>query len=500
MCTVLRSIGHKAGVKQYGGDRDWVIVVCDGIPYTLCHRIQYAAHLCPKCDTTLLGHEECAKHNNTSHPNENIQFVQEFDWAILQPGSGHIEMNMVKGIVELGWDVFWKDLAICMNFRSETALLFCKKVSDHHKGWTLCRIAREAITKELILPYVRQELGKDDSPLKSGKVSVAEFLKFVMNATDPNYSFLADFTFEFLDAIFAYRAGVRCGIPKLRAAGRAKFAKVWCGRVHPIYRELEAADTIAHFRMPEQIVDTVSQSASITISGDPVKGEGADFRLEEINKQVQHWLPNIPSTADWKIACCNFDKLSTLRTTVFEQMGVSDAKRRSGALPQDITKEVAAFRTVLRAANYLSDPNTPKEHVSLGRKPLDKDLVRFCEQSRQKRALYIDAYLAHENIAGMSKPRAPAFREVPVFINAEEREKYTAIENKPISEIKLLVESNIASVHDEITREALYETWREISRGKKSVLLDFFYELQEYVCQDESDVHSENELERQDED
>ena len=98
MCTVLRSIGHKAGVKQYGGDRDWVIVVCDGIPYTLCHRIQYAAHLCPKCDTTLLGHEECAKHNNTSHPNENIQFVQEFDWAILQPGSGHIEMNMVKGI------------------------------------------------------------------------------------------------------------------------------------------------------------------------------------------------------------------------------------------------------------------------------------------------------------------------------------------------------------------------------------------------------------------
>ncbi len=81
-------------------------------------------------------------------------------------------------------------MAICMNFRSETALLFCKKVGDHHKGWTLCRIVREAITRELILPYVRQALGKDDSPLKRGRVLVAEFLNFIMNATAPNYSFL----------------------------------------------------------------------------------------------------------------------------------------------------------------------------------------------------------------------------------------------------------------------------------------------------------------------
>ena len=58
----------------------------------------------------------------------------EFDWVMLQPGMGHVEMNMVKGVIEFAWDVFWKEISICLNFRSEAALHCAKKVSDHHKG------------------------------------------------------------------------------------------------------------------------------------------------------------------------------------------------------------------------------------------------------------------------------------------------------------------------------------------------------------------------------
>lgn len=141
VASVLRNIGHKSGIKKYGGDRDWVIIACDGVPYNLCRRIIESYHTCSKCDTSLNGLDACTTHDKEMHLEEEVVFEQEFAWVVLQPGMGHIEMNMVKGLVELGWEVFWKEMAVCFNFRSEAALKCCKKVTDHHKGWTLCRIA-----------------------------------------------------------------------------------------------------------------------------------------------------------------------------------------------------------------------------------------------------------------------------------------------------------------------------------------------------------------------
>ncbi len=125
--TVLRNIGHKCGIKKYGGNREWIIVVCDRVPHNLRRRIITSMHVCAACDVSLNGQEACARHNNELHPGENINFYQEFDWVLLQPGMGHVEMNMVKGVVKLCWDVFWKNMAICFNFRSEAALKGAKK-------------------------------------------------------------------------------------------------------------------------------------------------------------------------------------------------------------------------------------------------------------------------------------------------------------------------------------------------------------------------------------
>lgn len=98
-----------------------------------------------------------------------------------------------------------------------------------------------------------------------------------------------------------YRAGIRGGIPKFIQAGRAKFAKVWCGRNHPLYREIEASDTLMQYRMPGELTPLVQSAMSLNQTGKPFTAEGADFRLEEINKPVQHWLPNIPTANDWKV-------------------------------------------------------------------------------------------------------------------------------------------------------------------------------------------------------
>ena len=106
---VLRKIGVESGISQYGtGDRKWVIVVCDGVPYNLCRRVINSYTICPNCNESINGKDACLKHFTSIHGDniEGIDFKKEFVWVLLQPGPGHIEMNMVKGFVELTWDVF----------------------------------------------------------------------------------------------------------------------------------------------------------------------------------------------------------------------------------------------------------------------------------------------------------------------------------------------------------------------------------------------------------
>ena len=59
------------------------------------------------------------------------------------------------------------------------------------------------------------------------------------------------------------------------------------------------------------------------MSGVPYSGEGADFKLEEVNCLVQQWLPGIPSKTHWLAACVNYMKLKELRETTLQQLGAT---------------------------------------------------------------------------------------------------------------------------------------------------------------------------------
>ena len=156
-------------------------------------------------------------------------------------------------------------------------------------------------------------------------------------------------------------------------------------------------------------------------------------------------------------------------------MNIADPKERASNCVQDIEEEVTAFRTKLRSSEYLPTPNIP---VSLDGEHIDPDLRHFCKNAREKRAKYVDCFLAYQVTAGLSKPKPPS---CPIFINDFERHKYTSIEGKTISEIKFLVQQGIQSITNELVREALNSTWIEISKSNKPVLLNFFYELEEYM-------------------
>ena len=51
------------------------------------------------------------------------------------------------------------------NLPSDNAKKYVLKCNDHHKAMILAMIAREAITKELLVPYARQVMKSGDSDL-----------------------------------------------------------------------------------------------------------------------------------------------------------------------------------------------------------------------------------------------------------------------------------------------------------------------------------------------
>ena len=286
--AVLKHIGEKSGIAKYNNGRstrEWVIIYCDGSPYNLCFRIISCTYRCVICANTLCGMKEVEKHlqgHMIAREHFNDQYSLEYDWVLLQPGPGHIEMNMLKGVTDLCSEVFWKDLAHLMNFTSHKALFCCKKVSDHHKGWQVATIAREALSRELVLPFVRKQLSAG-----AGDISAVQFARFlkddVQNAT---FAFVADVVFEFMDAMFMYREGVRTDQPELMFAATSKFAKLWSGRNHPLYRELEMSFALTLARVPDEVGQLLRDSWSIKTSGVPNTNEGPDLKIEAINKTI----------------------------------------------------------------------------------------------------------------------------------------------------------------------------------------------------------------------
>ena len=65
---VLRKICLPAGISRYRNetntnDRQWVFVMCDGLPYCLAHKFIHYAYYCLNCQDSVLRMERFKEHN-----------------------------------------------------------------------------------------------------------------------------------------------------------------------------------------------------------------------------------------------------------------------------------------------------------------------------------------------------------------------------------------------------------------------------------------------------
>ena len=99
--TVLRAIGKDLNVAKYNPNskRKWAVIVCDGLPFSLCTKVLKDTYTCNTCNEAIFNKAALARHMTEVHSielDEGVQLTPEFDWVLLRIGYGHYEMNMVR--------------------------------------------------------------------------------------------------------------------------------------------------------------------------------------------------------------------------------------------------------------------------------------------------------------------------------------------------------------------------------------------------------------------
>ncbi|XP_069103763.1 uncharacterized protein [Argopecten irradians] len=220
--TVLSHIAK----ETCSGNRKWTMVGCDGSPYILGSRLVEKVFVCPHCGDRIFGSNLLLSHLHDKHQHDATasdlpQFLK-FKNILLQPGLGHVEINMVKCMFKLLWEVFFKDLAKMLGFNSPKAQLAAKSASDHHKSFQMVEIALFGMADELLVPYFRDrvERGKE--------VSATDYLSnWVSEVVDPNYLFVVSIVFNYLLSLYVFRAGIRRNNSDVITCSRATFTDLF---------------------------------------------------------------------------------------------------------------------------------------------------------------------------------------------------------------------------------------------------------------------------------
>ncbi len=482
VAVVLRHIGESSKVKKYCKDymREWVFVVCDGLPHGLCEKLIMEAVVCHTndCNKSFLSLVEFSQHCNTSHQGAEVSFSREFDWIYLLIGDGHNEINLLRAFFELNWTPFIKDLASEMSFTSENAQRFAKNGKDHHTTWQLALVFHNGALRELVLPYVRHcaRISPHTKPSVNG---FYEFIEDDSMKKCPNFGYLYDQISRYSQGIINFRMGIRRNNFMLVESARFMTKELFYGRNHPKYRDVELFQNIQQLFMPEQVKQLLSKNVSITITNDHSSGEGYDYKLEDANRDIKRIIPagKIPSDNRWRIACRNHGTLQELDQSTMTQFCLS--LKETHPKPLFLSEAINAWQRVIRENHMLplslNDAEVMTTHKALDGTVLNTKLSSFTSEATLKRV-----YAILHNVLG-KKLQAPHFIQHPVYITPEEERKFTDLNNQSKDFISKEIEKMLILVPNDQERNRRIAEWKSKKSSNKDQYVIFYSQLSSYL-------------------
>lgn len=231
---VLRRVGHTAHVTRYGfcgeSSREWISVTMDGLPFLIVVKVIEQTFICiacakdvPSADCVSFYGKEWDDHLKACHhEDESVERVQEFDWVVLRIGPLHVEMNMVKTLFSVNWEVFISSLAKELGSTTDSALNYAKGAKNHHHAMTMLNIMEKGNWSELLIPYVRDRIGSNY------ELSVNDYLyHWLPTVRNSNYLYLFEQTWLYIGSIRMYHIGVRRNNSAYVNSGQTGFAPMF---------------------------------------------------------------------------------------------------------------------------------------------------------------------------------------------------------------------------------------------------------------------------------
>ena len=308
--SVIQSIGLQAGVKQYGGDREWLFIECDGLPYGIIRDIIRHVWRCDLCKSCFYKIESF--HDHRCYIIDKAIPKREFSWLIPISGLLHFEMNGARAFLKRNVAVFIRAMGNQLGFKSPKAQEYLLKGSDHHKTWQLLEMLYSAVGLELLHPYVMQACKSKSNPTVSG------YWNWCKNISDPNYVYMQHMIMTYLHSLMMLRSGVRKCNFSLIEDSKTKIAELFFSGNHPIYQKILVSDTLDTLLMPNELREVKKKYVSHSRTGHSGKFQGGDACLEEVNKESKSWLKlsGIPSEERWLRIFRNLDSLNKVGVIV----------------------------------------------------------------------------------------------------------------------------------------------------------------------------------------
>ena len=475
--TVLRKIGVEANLVRYGGKlRYWIFVCCDGLPFRLCNIIIHETFCCTLCHQSFFRTDKYKTHCKQTHGDGSIPYYLEFDWVVLKPGGGHFEMNSIKSFVELNWVPFFSHLSERLGFKSEKAQYIAKVCRDHHKAWQMVLMFYFGSLRELCTVYVRDILMGNYPPVTDTATvqhpSPEGFLTYchTEKSNNANFTYLLNQVALYAQAIINYRMALRRNNSFLALAAIHKLSTLFHGRNHPFYQLIELFSLVQAFQLPEEVTKLLNSYFTISVSGDPSKGEDWDFVLENKNKVVKAWIPKGGCKNDyWLTACRNADQLEKLKKNHYKLLGLKDDST-TYYREVELQNEIDEWRLAIRSHAYLDKDS----FCGIMGEELDLGLTNFIETAQKKRVSRIDSlYL------GKTDNDDQFFQ--PVFVTPEERAKYTY---KNVDMTKELILKEIEEISCKSVYKYYKKLFKEMEKEKLPTLVQLHHEIADYLSEE----------------
>ncbi len=395
-----------------------------------------------------------AEERITDHPHIDIHKL--FGNILLRPGPGHLEINFARVLFQYLWIPIVGDVARALGFRTPRAQDVFRTGVDHHRSRQALSVLLDALSEELLVPYVRHCLKHKIPP------SALNYFTWLQSVQNGSYIYMFHMTFTHLLAFKLFNAGVRKNYSQVMMVARAALVPLFYGKHPPMYHVLLLRDMCMRVNSPDDVRQHIEATESFTLSGNELTGQGADFIQEQSNKEVKCFLPRgFLGAKIWRT-------INNITDTDANDEEVSSRRRY---IKHDL--EITMVRRMVRKSGMFNNPATESHPISVSGLPLDPMVVTIKEQTTSNYRQFKDDVVKEGSFTNQKVPL--------VCVMQEERDKMSDIKSKTKVQISADIDLLIETMPDRDVALTFHENLTKIKdkigRSNKDSFINLYYEV-----------------------